>query len=101
MLGSWLVVPVAVCEAAVPLIPHSHAVDRIATAERATEIDRSFVLTCLPNPGMSAVPVRVPHYVSSRSVRVGIMLRRSRVHHPCSPQWKYSMYLADFRACPF
>jgi hypothetical protein len=36
MLGSWLVGPVAVCEAAVPL---SNTVDRTATAEGATRLD--------------------------------------------------------------
>jgi hypothetical protein len=35
MLGSWLVVPVEVCEAAVPL---SNTVDKTATAEGATRL---------------------------------------------------------------
>ena len=52
MLGSWLVGPVAVCEAAVPL---SNTVDRTARAEGATRLD-DILITCSPNPEMNAVP---------------------------------------------
>ena len=45
-LGSWL----AVCEAAVPLRPHSNAVDRIATAEGATRLD-DILITRSPKSG--------------------------------------------------
>lgn len=38
MPGSGVADPVAVCDTAVPLGPHSNTVDRIATDERATKL---------------------------------------------------------------
>jgi hypothetical protein len=39
MLGSRVAESVAACDTAVPLRPHSNAVDKMATAEGATRID--------------------------------------------------------------
>ena len=39
MPGSWAAEPVAVCDTAVPLWPHSNAVDKMAIAEGATKLD--------------------------------------------------------------
>src|SRR6476660_6655037 len=50
-LGSWVLEPVAVCDIAVPLGPHNNAVDRIATAERATTLDDNLMTMSFPNPG--------------------------------------------------
>jgi len=38
MPGSGVADPVAVCDTAAPLRPHSNTVDRIATGERATKL---------------------------------------------------------------
>ena len=46
---------VAVCDAAVPLMPHSNAVDRIATVEGATKLDDN-LMNVLPDTDGNAVP---------------------------------------------
>jgi hypothetical protein len=61
MLGS--VEPVAVCDTAVPLRPHSNAVDKMATAEGATKIDDHLMTMSFPNPGRNAVPMRARYHV--------------------------------------
>jgi hypothetical protein len=48
MPGSWPAGPVAVCDIAVSLRPHSNAVDRIAKAEGATKLEDN-LMTRLPN----------------------------------------------------
>jgi hypothetical protein len=52
MLGSWLVGPVAVCEAAVPF---SNTVDRTAIAEGATRLD-DILITRSPKSGDKCRP---------------------------------------------
>jgi hypothetical protein len=54
MLGS--VEPVAVCDTAVPLRPHSNAVDKMATAEGATKIDDHLIDHVLPKSGTGYRP---------------------------------------------
>jgi len=39
MLGSEAAAPVAVCDMASPVWPHSNAIDKIATADRAAKLD--------------------------------------------------------------
>ena len=43
MLGSGVAAPVAVCDTAVPLRPHSNAVDKMAIAEGATMLDEDLM----------------------------------------------------------
>jgi hypothetical protein len=56
MLGSGAVEPDAVCDTAVPLGPHSNAVDKIATAEGAAKLDGN-LMTCPPIREGNAVPI--------------------------------------------
>ena len=76
MLGSWLVGPVAVCEAAVPLRPHNNAVDRIATAEGATRLD-DILTTRSPKsgPGADTVPNIQPAVPFGRASCSGAVTR--------------------------
>jgi hypothetical protein len=55
MLGS--VEPVAVCDTAVPLRPHSNAVDKMATAEGATKTDDHLIDHVRPKSGTGYRPV--------------------------------------------
>src|SRR5580765_995456 len=66
MLGSWLVGPVALCEAAVPF---SNTVDRTARAEGATRLDDILIIRS-PKSGNECRP-RCGHRVTypTRAVR--------------------------------
>jgi hypothetical protein len=44
MLGSGAAGPVSVCDIAVPLWPHSNAVDRIAIAEGTRKLDDDLMI---------------------------------------------------------
>jgi hypothetical protein len=48
MLGSGVAEPVAVCDTAVLLSPHSNAVDKMAIAERAKRLDEDLMNRVLP-----------------------------------------------------
>jgi hypothetical protein len=61
MPGSGAAEPVAVCEIAVPLGPHSNAADKIATAEGAAKLDDN-LMTCAPVRDGNAVPVSARYH---------------------------------------
>jgi hypothetical protein len=54
--GSGVAEPAAVCDIAVPLRPHSNAVDRRTTAEGATKPDN--LMTCPSKSGTEIVPIK-------------------------------------------
>ena len=66
MLGSGVAERVAVCDTAVPLRPHSNAVDRIATAERAAKLDDN-LMTTLPKSRTDMLSRRVRYHTYSTS----------------------------------
>jgi hypothetical protein len=70
--------PVAVCDTAVPLRPHSNAVDRIATAEDATGLDDNLMTMSSQIQEGHAVPVRTRYhtYSTGQSIRYLPMTRR-------------------------
>ena len=69
----------SVCDIAGPMELHSDAVNRMATAEGATRLD-DILMTRSPKSKHRTT------YPTSRSVRVGIMPRRSHAHLPRSRQ---------------
>src|SRR3981081_3056469 len=78
MLGSAVAEPVAVCDTAVPLRPHSNAVDRIATAAGATGLDDNLMTMSSQIQEGYAVPVRTRYhnYSTGHSTRYLTITRR-------------------------
>jgi hypothetical protein len=80
-----------VCEAAVPLRPHSNAVNRKATAEGFVAVAGRRGWHFLARPiaaGKASMSL-------SGSVDIAFSQEEEERH------WKCPMYLANFRACPF
>ena len=78
MLGSGAAEPVAVCDTAVPLRPHSNAVDRIATAEGATGLDDNLMTMSSQIQDGHAVPMRTRYhtYSTGQNFRVWKLSKR-------------------------
>ncbi|HEY3796568.1 MAG TPA: hypothetical protein VGM09_32510 [Bradyrhizobium sp.] len=72
-LGSAAVVPperVAVCDIAVPLRPHSSAIDRVATARSAAKSDENLMAMSSQMPGQQFRPGTGGYHVPGQAVKL-------------------------------